>query len=71
MIRFEGDDDEWMVIENIKIPAIVPLSFSKTSERLYALPGGIRVTHSWASVNYEKIVQAFKTHRPKVCEYHR
>lgn len=61
-MRFEGTDEEWMVIENIKIPAAVPLSFSKSKERLYVLPGGLRVTPSWVKENKQRIVSAFKTH---------
>lgn len=70
-MKFEGDDKEWLVIDEIKIPAVVPLSFSKNKERLYVLPGGLRVTAEWVYRNRYKVVNAFKTHRPKVCEYHR
>lgn len=61
-MRFEGPDEEWIVIEHIKIPAAVPLSFSKNKERLYVLPGGLRVTASWVKQNKQKIITAFKTH---------
>ena len=68
-MRFEGCDQEWLIIERIKIPAVVPLSFSKDKERLYALPGGLHVTAAWIYAHKSRIVRAFKTHRPKVCEF--
>lgn len=71
MMKFEGTTEEWLVLENIKIPAVVPLSFSKDKERLYALPGGLHVTASWVEGNAARVVNVFKTHGPKVCEYHR
>jgi len=71
VIKFEGDDQEWLVIDEIKIPAVVPLSFSRCKKRLYVLPGGIQVTAEWVHDNKNRVVNAFKTHRPKVCEFHR
>ncbi len=69
-MKFEGTDEEWLVVDNIKIPAAVPLSFSKSKERIYVLPGGRRVTPSWIQENKHRIIIAFKTYGPKVCEYH-
>jgi len=61
-MKFEGPDNEWLVIEAIRIPAAVPLSFTKAKERIYVLPGGLRVTPSWIEKNKKKVVHAFKTH---------
>lgn len=70
-MRFEGPDDEWLVIERIRIPAVFPLSYTKNKERLYALPGGYTATAEWIRNNEKTVIHAFKTHRPKVCEYPR
>ena len=70
-MKYEGDDNEWLIIGTVKIPAVVPLSFSADRERLYALPGGLQRSDMWICKNRDMILKVFKTHRPKVCEYHR
>ena len=69
-MKFEGDDQEWLVIGEVKIPAAVPLSFSRDKQRLYALPGGLKVTAQWIDEHKVRVLNAFKTYRPKVCDFH-